>query len=555
MATKLIQRSRNILKEGALTEQSLLKNINKIINLLRELNVTLRWLMLHTVDPILTFCSTNKRFKQVKDQVITDSEFKSIELFEILLNTSQLELRVKDILKMLLNERSARWLTNKTEANDRIQDLSEIFDGQKRLLTRINKNENLKVWFDEIKKEIDTLDYENLNIAGRKLVQLLRALEDVQEFHNLDSNMHIKQYLTEIRQYLHEMMNTVNLKEDILINLQLIGDLSYAWKIIDKYTPIMQEEIKKQPKLVVKLRAAFLKLASALEIPLLRINQYHSPDFDSVSKYYSNELVEYVRKVVQILPETIFGILTKIIHLQTDVIKEVPTRIEKDKLKEYAQLDERFLVAKQTYSISVFTEGVLMMQKTLVGVIELDPKQLLEDGIRKELVKNISESLHCSLTFNPKAKQSELDVKLTALAKITDGYKRSFEYIQDYLNIYGLKIWQEEMLRIINYNVERECNSFLRTKIHDWESMYQSTKIPIPVYPSVDNISITFIGRLAREILRITDPRLVLSNSLLRYRIGIRFNGHILKICFEAYQFIECYHSLFFTFLASLLSV
>lgn len=46
-----------------------------------------------------------------------------------------------------------------------------------------------------------------------------------------------------------------------------------------------------------------------------------------------------------------------------------------------------------------------------------------------------------------------------------DGFRRSFEYIQDYVSIYGLKIWQEEMSRIINYNVEQECNAFLRHKV------------------------------------------------------------------------------------------
>lgn len=46
-----------------------------------------------------------------------------------------------------------------------------------------------------------------------------------------------------------------------------------------------------------------------------------------------------------------------------------------------------------------------------------------------------------------------------------DGFHRSFEYIQDYVNIYALKIWQEEVSRIINYNVEQECNNFLRTKV------------------------------------------------------------------------------------------
>ena len=67
----------------------------------------------------------------------------------------------------------------------------------------------------------------------------------------------------------------------------------------------------------------------------------------------------------------------------------------------------------------------------------------------------------------------------------------------------GLKIWQEEVSRIVNYNVEQECNSFLRTVIHDWMSVYQSKSIPIPRFQPVDS-SINFIGRLARELLRLT---------------------------------------------------
>jgi WASH complex subunit strumpellin len=34
-----------------------------------------------------------------------------------------------------------------------------------------------------------------------------------------------------------------------------------------------------------------------------------------------------------------------------------------------------------------------------------------------------------------------------------EGYRRSFEYIQDYVNIYGLRVWQEETARIVSYNV------------------------------------------------------------------------------------------------------
>lgn len=115
--------------------------------------------------------------------------------------------------------------------------------------------------------------------------------------------------------------------------------------------------IKREPTLVIKLRAVFLKLASALEIPLLRINQAHSEDLISVSQYYSKELEVYVRKVLQIIPNMMFEKVARIIEMQTSVLKELPARVEKDKIKEYAQLEERFEFAELTNSISVFSKG------------------------------------------------------------------------------------------------------------------------------------------------------------------------------------------------------
>ena len=69
------------------------------------------------------------------------------------------------------------------------------------------------------------------------------------------------------------MLRTINIKEEVLISMQTIGDISYAWEIIDNYTRFMQAGVKKNPWLVIKLRATFIKLASAMELPLLRILQ------------------------------------------------------------------------------------------------------------------------------------------------------------------------------------------------------------------------------------------------------------------------------------------
>lgn len=84
------------------------------------------------------------------------------------------------------------------------------------------------------------------------------------------------------------------------------------------------------------------------------------------------------------------------------------------------------------------------------------------------------------------------------------------------------------MFRIINYNVEKECNEFLRKKVQDWQSEYQTTAIPIPTFPPTDTNSVNFIGRLVREILRQTDPKYLLYLPVIHkcFLLNINFCIH-----------------------------
>eukprot|EP00116_Pleurobrachia_bachei_P012779 sb/3473041/ len=147
------------------------------------------------------------------------------------------------------------------------------------------------------------------------------------------------------------MIRTVNVKEEVLIQLQIIGDLSYAWNIIDNYTGFMQDLIKKDPSLVRKLRATFLKLASALDQPLVRIGEAGIEDFRSVSECYSRELVSYVRKVLQIIPQSMFSLLEKIV--QWVACKSVTFGYSIHSLDYLVNL--RFQVTNQFVAITVVT--------------------------------------------------------------------------------------------------------------------------------------------------------------------------------------------------------
>lgn len=259
----------------------------------------------------------------------------------------------------MIDEKQKEWERLKNEAKERTQELSEVFSGTKPL-TRIAKNDNLQKWFLLISTKIDALNYETSGTTstGRDITQLVNAIQEVLHFHEIDKNLQVKQFVQDTANFLLQMINTCNIKDDALVQMQLISDMSYALQLIDNFTNEMQALIKNKPSLVIKLRATFLKLAFALDLPLVRITQSNSPDFASVTQYYSLELVSYVRKVLQIIPLSMFNLLARIISIQTDKLKEVPTLLDKEKLKDFSQLEQRYEIAQLTYLISLYTQVI-----------------------------------------------------------------------------------------------------------------------------------------------------------------------------------------------------
>ncbi len=102
------------------------------------------------------------------------------------------------------------------------------------------------------------------------------------------------------------------------------------------------------------------------------------------------------------------------------------------------------------------------MEKTLVGGLEIKPKSILEEGLRKELVRQYSAALHNALQFKTpteRTKQSLNDHKkeclkvFTALGNRIEGFQRSMIWLQDFLEIDGLHIFMNETSRVIKCNV------------------------------------------------------------------------------------------------------
>ena len=75
-------------------------------------------------------------------------------------------------------------------------------------------------------------------------------------------NYYFFQHVEEAKELLRKMIRTAGIRDDDLVTLQLVGDLSYAWELVDSFTMDMQDGIKRDPALVGKLRATFLKVSN-----------------------------------------------------------------------------------------------------------------------------------------------------------------------------------------------------------------------------------------------------------------------------------------------------
>jgi WASH complex subunit strumpellin len=284
-----------------LTEELCLEHTNDLLHCVRMCNVTIRWLMLH-------------RRARMRKLPVADPEQERREaemLLLVLMDTAQFEYQLRQIYTALMDKKEEMWEKSKSQVVSMLQELSEAFKGDK-ILSRIGKDEQLQHWFSQLAEQVKLLDASDIVQSGRKLHHLIAALVEVEQFHQIEAALQLKQFLHETRELLTRMIRVVSVRESTLVTLcmqvltmappspqvrestlvtlDVVCDMSYAWLAISDYAPLMRNRIQRNPFSVLKLRATFLKLSSILESPLVRIQQSNSPDEESVSQYYSSEV-------------------------------------------------------------------------------------------------------------------------------------------------------------------------------------------------------------------------------------------------------------------------
>ena len=366
-------------------------------------------------------------------------------------------------------------------------------------MTRITRHDGLIDWFSSMANEVYDLSYDrkiHFTVIGRQIQHCVQALEEVELYDMVDRDVQVKSFLKEARDLLLQMARAVSVNEDICEDIRWISDMSYGIESMKSYVTIIHSRISKDPSNVSLLRGFFLKLSSSLDGTFERINQLHSPETKSVINYYSLQLVAFVREVLGIVPVSVFAILVQMSDLLERRIQCLPARVQADKLITYAQLGDRYKLNMMAHEISVFADGILQMESTVLGGIEVHPHKLVDEGLRKELVSHVSGLLNNLLQFDFSADSetvSSMSKHLTSaiksLASLSERFKAfrmSLECVDDYLCMHGLKMWHEEMGRIMNYNVEQEVRGV--HSIVSWVSIIDPNRYLLLMHPTCTHI-------------------------------------------------------------------
>jgi WASH complex subunit strumpellin len=486
------------LREGWLDESSFIEHSGRILNCIRDSNVVLKWLLLHS--RWRACWSGHKLIKSLSSVVVSDRP-DAKKLCEFLQNLCLLEKKASSLFDKSIAIRRAKVDEHKSRACDMLDELVSIFNDTKPMRwVKAGANQGLAKILADAQVSLSELDLENAQVSGshsrEDVVRLINRIEAARESYLDGKSLQVVQLFMDIKVNLVKLLRYLDLTDDFKTILQSAGDFSYAWTIMDEvFTNPMQQIIKDNPENMFAFESVIIKLTSAFESQLVRIQEINAQtDLISVSQYYSSKLVAYARRVLQIVPATILELISAIIAIQADsklASDSVPSRIYLDQLRDYAMPEQRHQMLELTRKISHYARGIVAMPKTSIGLMRIDSKQMLESGLRRELYRNMTKRIEDTLGFKTSnvsqagqdARQAgnRLAERLVQLDKILKSYRRSFEYIQDFLSIYGLKMWQEELSRIVRASVEQASSGSLGDP------------------PS-------FMKRILNELLRLTDP-------------------------------------------------
>ncbi|GMH36280.1 hypothetical protein BSKO_04148 [Bryopsis sp. KO-2023] len=533
------------LKAGGLHKDTLLEKISDIFNTIKEANVTARWILLHSF-------STSKKVQQVADY--------GEGIVKLLLNLAALEYEVQRMYQELLDSRQSSKDRACQIAKDNLNSLSDLYQNPPPGSSMTHEyRANLSKWLQCLSDEVDALG--TIGQSQRDSPEKLRTLREA--FKNLGQWMEVatpgsRKLVHEIRDNLGCIQQLIGIRLEFLDTLRIVGGFSYALKLI--HTPAFVKQIQnvtqKEPRMLWKLGCLLRKMRSVMDLPIFCRENTRPPvavvfhfekkfsafgnevfshipgciceSLDIMAFIYAKKLAQQRGKKLEGGSKTLSGKFSKLNKKKKGIVSQ--TEEERPEAKEerteaYAKL------AKRAARIAQFAQGVAAVEESLRSVVSFPLHSEMAKSVRRHVAKRLAalstQKLHFKFspppfTFRGSGLRSsqfgvsqgfsgtvpgvtEFEEKLYSLKDALGGYCHALESVQDYLSIPGFGLWQDKLAHVIALNLRKECHWMITTQEAEASGNIKLVKAVSQGKCKPDDAA-TFMGRLCREIMRLTSP-------------------------------------------------
>lgn len=413
-----------------MTDTSFPQVINEMIDFDQQLhqitvfNRSLKWLFLHS------------RLSQKSSRPLKNRPPSDDQLFQWLLDVSRCEILLLNLYTNSLENREREGGERKIKIKARLNQLAEFFEHGFVKLSEKQKTNFVK-WVRNLSETIDKIDVNESKESIETVQQIIKRVKQVGDLLGLSINMTLKECLSTLDSELRALHSILSISDSIVPDVYSKMESTYLWPLISHLIPRIQQNLVSTSKTDV-VRQIFTKLSISCWILKLRLSYFSDRDSISnrIANTYSYSLEKHLKTVLQSVPQHVFGIMYSII--MPGLGKTFEPYIEKTELREVVEFITSSKLVETTSLIANTSMGISRMMLTRVGTIEINPKELLEEGMIKQLYKEIKK-----IMMNP-ISSSSIENLLKTCENI-ETMRSSFLYLCDYMNLDGERVWSVAM--------------------------------------------------------------------------------------------------------------
>lgn len=387
-------------------------------------NRSLKWLFLHSRP-------SQKTTRPLKNRPLTDDQ-----LFQWLLDVSRCEILLLNLYTATLENREDEGSKRQQKIKTLLNQLADFFEHGFVKMSDTQKTNFVK-WVRNLSETVEKIDLKNTDESVETVQQILRRVKQVGDLLGLSINMTLKECLTTLDSELRALLSVLSLSDSIVPDVYSKMESTYLWPLISQLIPRIQQNLVSTSNTDV-VRQIFTKLSISCWILKLNLSYFSDKDnvANRIANTYSYSLEKHLKTVLQSVPQHIFGIMYRVI--MPGLGKTFEPYIEKTELRDIAEFVTSSRLVETTSLLANTSMGISRMMLTRVGTIEINPKELLEEGMIRQLYKEIKKRMSTPLAA------SSIENLIKTCENI-ETMRASFSYICDYMNLDGERIWSVAM--------------------------------------------------------------------------------------------------------------